>query len=100
MDYLHKVSIEIIKNHDVISAEDPEVKTIMKIHCPAQAMVDGSLGAFYTMPEYKANWNDRSLVKFDRWFPSGKSCSDCGWIKQDLPLFISAWICGMGVAVG
>ncbi|WP_394331082.1 RNA-guided endonuclease TnpB family protein, partial [Algoriphagus resistens] len=93
-DYLHKVSTEIIKNHDVISVEDLAVKNIMKNHCLAQAMGDVSLGAFYSMLEYKANWNDRPFVKIDRWFPSSKSCSTCGWIKQDLILSIRVWVCG------
>lgn len=92
-DYLHKTSTEIIKNHDVISVEDLAVKNIMKNHCLAQAMSDVSLGAFYTMLEYKANWNDRQFVKIDRFYPSSKTCSSCGWIKQDLTLSIRKWTC-------
>lgn len=92
-DYLHKVSTEIVKNHDMISVEDLAVKNMMKNHCLAQAMSDVSLGAFYIMLEYKANWNDRSLVKINRFFPSSKKCSSCGWIKQDLTLSIRDWTC-------
>lgn len=92
-DYLHKISTEIVKNHDIISVEDLAVKNIMKNHCLAQAMSDVSLGAFYTMLEYKANWNDRQFVKIDRFFPSSKTCSNCGWIKQDLTLAIREWSC-------
>ncbi len=92
-DYLHKVSTEIIKSHDVVSVEDLAVKNIMKNHCLAPAMSDVSLGAFYTMLEYKANWNDRFYVKIDRFFPSSKTCSSCGWIKQDLTLSIREWTC-------
>ena len=92
-DYLHKVSTEIVKNHDIISVEDLAVKNIMKNHCLAQAMSDVSLGTFYTMLEYKANWNERSFVKIDRFFPSSKTCSSCGWIKQDLTLAIREWTC-------
>ena len=55
-------------------------------------MSDVSLGAFYTMLEYKVNWNDRSFVKIDRFFQA-KTCSSCGWIKQDLTLSIRKWTC-------
>jgi putative transposase len=48
-DYLHKVSTEIIKNHDVICIEDLAVKNIMKNHKLAQAMSDVSLGSFYCL---------------------------------------------------
>ncbi|WP_157243596.1 zinc ribbon domain-containing protein, partial [Algoriphagus resistens] len=66
----------------------------MKNHCLYQAMGDVPLSAFYTMLGYKANWNDRPLVKIDRWFPSSKSCSTCRWIKQEVTLSIRAWSCG------
>ena len=92
-DYLHKVSTEIIKNHDVICIEDLAVKNMMKNHKLAQAFSDVSLGTFYTMLEYKANWNDKTVVKIDRFFPSSKCCSNCGWIKQDLTLAIREWTC-------
>lgn len=92
-DYLHKVSTEIVKNHDMIAVEDLAVKNIMKNHCLAQAMSDVSLGAFYAMLEYKANWNNKEFVKIDRFFPSSKTCSSCGWIKQNLTLSIREWTC-------
>ena len=45
------------------------------------------------MLEYKCNWNDKQVVKIDRFFPSSKTCSSCGWINQDLPLNIREWSC-------
>ena len=92
-DYLHKVSTEIVKNHDIISVEDLAVKNIMKNHKLAQAMSDVSLGTFYSMLEYKCGWNDKQFVKIDRFFPSSKTCSKCGWINQDLTLNIREWEC-------
>lgn len=92
-DYLHKVSTEIVKNHDIISVEDLAVKNIMKNHKLAQAISDGSLGSFYSMLEYKCEWNDKQFVKIDRFFPSSKMCSNCGWINGDLTLNIREWKC-------
>lgn len=92
-DYLHKVSTEIVKNHDIICVEDLAVKNIMKNHKLAQAMSDVSLGTFYSMLEYKCEWNDKQFVKIDRFFPSSKMCSNCGWINQDLTLNIRKWEC-------
>lgn len=92
-DYLHKVSNEIVKNHDIISVENLAVKNIMKNHKLAQSMSDVSLGSFYSMLEYKCVWNDKQFVKIDRFFPSSKMCSKCGWINQDLNLSIREWIC-------
>ena len=92
-DYLHKISTEIVKNHDIIVVEDLNVKGMMKNHKLAQAISDVSWGTFYTMLEYKSKWNDKEYVKIDRWFPSSKTCSSCGWIKQDLELKHREWTC-------
>jgi len=93
LDYLHKVSTEIVKNHDVICIEDLAVKNLMKNHKLSQAFSDVALGTFYNMLTYKANWNDKTVVKIDRWFPSSKTCSNCGYINQDLTLSIREWVC-------
>jgi putative transposase len=45
------------------------------------------------MLEYKALWNDKEVVKIDRFFPSSKTCNCCGWINQNLKLDIREWIC-------
>ena len=92
-DYLHKISTEIVKNQDIISVEDLSVKNMMKNHKLAQSLSDVSLGMFYTMLEYKSKWNDKSFVKIDRFFPSSKTCSNCGWVYQDLNLSIREWTC-------
>ena len=92
-DYLHKVSTEIIKNHDVICIEDLAVKNMMKNHKLAQAFSDVSLGTFYIMLEYKANWNDKIIVKIGRFFPSSKTCNVCNYINQDLTLKDRKWTC-------
>lgn len=56
-------------------------------------MSDVSLGMFYSMLEYKCNWNDKQFVKIDRFFPSSKMCSNCKYINQDLTLSIREWTC-------
>ena len=92
-DHLHKVSTEIIKNHDVICVEDLAIKNMIKNHKLAQALSDVGLGMFYDMLCYKASWNDKTIVKIDRFFPSSKMCSDCKWINQDLTLKDRKWTC-------
>lgn len=95
-DHLHKVSTEIIKNHDLICVEDLAVKNMIKNHKLAQALSDCGLGMFYDMLSYKASWNDKTIVKIDRFFPSSKMCSNCNWIKEDLTLKDREWTCVCG----
>ena len=65
----------------------------MKNHKLSQSLSDVGLGMFYSMLEYKCEWNDKQFVKIDRFFPSSKTCSKCGWINQDLTLNIKDWTC-------
>ena len=80
-DYLHKVSTEIIKNHDVICIEDLAVKNMMKNHKLAQAFSDVSLGAFYTMLEYKANLIGSKVIFIDPKYTS-QTCPKCGHVEK------------------
>jgi putative transposase len=43
--------------------------------------------------EYKCEWYGRTLVKIDRFFPSSKRCSHCGFVMDKLPLNVRSWDC-------
>ena len=92
-DHLHKVSTEIIKNHDIICIETLMVKNLMKNHYLAGSFLDTGLGLFYSMLQYKSEWNNEQLIKIDKFFPSTKTCFDCEWINQNLTLSIREWKC-------
>ncbi|GAA0796880.1 IS200/IS605 family element RNA-guided endonuclease TnpB [Psychrobacter piscatorii] len=94
-DFLHKLSFNIIKNHDVIAIEDLNVKGMVKNHKLAKAISDSSWSLFTTMLAYKAEWYGKELVKIDRWFPSSKTCSNCDHLltKAELPLSVRTWDC-------
>jgi putative transposase len=46
---------------------------------------------FVRFVEYKANWNDKTVIKINRWYPSSKTCNVCGYINQDLNLSDREW---------
>ena len=94
-DFLHKLSFNLIKNHDVIAIEDLNVKGMVKNHKLAKAILDSSWSTFTTMLAYKAEWYGKTLVKIDRWYPSSKTCSGCNHLltKAELPLSLRSWDC-------
>jgi putative transposase len=56
-------------------------------------MLDASLGEFRRQLEYKATWNRRHIAVIDRWYPSSKTCHECGRINDGLTLADREWDC-------
>jgi putative transposase len=96
MDNLHKVSHKLVTDYDIICLEDLNVKGMVKNHKLAKHISDASWGTFVRLLEYKADWNNKQIVKINRWYPSSKTCCECGWINQDLNLSIREWTCKNG----
>ena len=93
-DYLHKCSIYIIRRYDTICIEDLNVKGMERNHHLAKSIADASWGRFVSMLTYKADWNDKKVVKIDRYFPSSQTCNVCGYINKDIKdLSIREWEC-------
>jgi putative transposase len=92
-DFLHKLSFNIIKNHDVIAIEDLNVKGMVKNRKLAKAISDSSWSAFTTMLVYKSDWYGKTLVKIDRWYPSSKTCSNCNHLLTNAQLSVRSWDC-------
>ena len=92
-DTLHKVSAELVKNHDVICIENLNVKGMVQNHKLAKHIQDAAWGTFVNMLKYKSLWYGKEVVEIDRFFPSSKTCSDCGWQKANLKLSDREWTC-------
>ncbi|NIQ15694.1 MAG: IS200/IS605 family element transposase accessory protein TnpB, partial [Candidatus Dadabacteria bacterium] len=92
-DYLHKVSRKIIDENQVIILEDLNVNGMLKNHCIAKGVQNSCLSELVRQIKYKANWYGRTVAQISRWFPSSKTCNNCGYIKQDLMLESRKWIC-------
>lgn len=95
-DNLHKVSHQLINDYDIICLEDLNIKGMVKNHKLSKHIHDASWGIFINYLEYKAEWNDKEIIKINRFFPSSKTCNVCGWIKQNLNLSDRNWICQCG----
>jgi putative transposase len=92
-DHLHKVSRSIVDENQIIVLETLNVSGMMRNHCLAKSIADVSLSELVRKIEYKARWAGRTFLQIDRWFPSSKTCSCCGFIVDKLPLDIREWTC-------
>lgn len=93
-DYLHKCSISLVRRYDTICIEDLNVKGMERNHHLAKSVTDASWGSFVSMLTYKAQWNNKKVVKINRYFPSSQTCNVCGYVnKQTKDLSVRDWEC-------
>lgn len=84
--FLHSHTTKLINEYDVIIVEDLNVSGMIKNKKLAKSISDVSWSKFFTMLTYKCVWYGKTLIKINRFEPTSKKCSNCGWIKHDLTL--------------
>ena len=91
--YIHSVVNELLTYYDTVFMEDLNVKGMLKNHHLAKAIQEVSFYKFKETLVNKALVNDKKVVFIDRFYPSSKTCSQCGYKKRDLKLSDRFWIC-------
>jgi putative transposase len=91
-DFLHKLTTYLAKTFKLIKIEDLNVQGMMANHKLAGAISDLGFYEFKRQLEYKCQMYGASLVLVDQWFPSSKTCSNCG-SKKDMPLSLRTYDC-------
>ena len=91
--YIHYVANSLLKDYDTICMEDLNVKGMLRNHKLAKAIAEVGLYRFRTVLSDKAMLNGKRVVFVDRFYPSSKTCSVCGYIKRNLTLNDREWTC-------
>jgi putative transposase len=92
-DFLHRTSIRLVREHDVIVIEDLNVVGMVRNRHLARAISGCGWGEFRRQLDYKCQRYGRRLVVIDRWYPSSKTCSACGHLLASLSLSTRHWRC-------
>ena len=91
--YIHFIVNELLKYYDTIYMEDLNVSGMLRNHKLAKAIQEVGFFKFKTILQNKALANDKQVVLIDRFYPSSKTCSCCGYKKKDLKLSDRFWVC-------
>lgn len=92
-DSNQKLSTILVNENQVISIEDLAISKMSRNHKLAKSLLDEGWYQFTSMLDYKMKWYGGSLVKIDRFFPSSKTCSACGYKVSKVPLNVREWVC-------
>ena len=93
MDATHKASRKLINENQVVVCENLAVKNMIRNPKLAKHIADANWGEFVRQLQYKAEWSERTVVEIDRFFPSSKRCSSCGFVHEAMPLCVREWNC-------
>jgi IS605 OrfB family transposase len=93
-DFTPKLTSAIVHENQVIAIESLGVQNMLKNHKLAKAIADVSWSELVRQLRYKAKWYGRTVVAVDRFFPSSKTCNECGWVAAELALEVWQWECG------
>lgn len=91
--YIHYVVNELLSHYDSIFMEDLNINGMSKNHHLAKAISEVGFSRLKQVLTNKAIVNDKKVAFVGRFYPSSKTCSVCGYKKQDLTLKDRSWVC-------
>ena len=92
-NYLHQITSKLVNENQIICIEDLNVKGMLQNHKLVKSIQELSFYEFRRQLEYKCRWYGRQLIIIDRFYPSSKTCHNCGHIYKGLKLNEREWIC-------
>jgi putative transposase len=91
-DFTHKITTNLIRNHEALAFESLNVKGMSKTKL-SKSIHDTAFGEIKRQAAYKGLWYDIPFIPVDQWFPSSKLCSVCVYKNNDLSLSDREWMC-------
>jgi len=92
-DFLHKLSRKIANSYDAVVVENLNLRGMAGSLKLGKSINDNGFGMFRTFLKYKLEDQGKQLIIIDKFYPSSKTCSECGYINKELTLKDRTWIC-------
>lgn len=91
--YIHGVVNELLTYYDIVFMEDLNVQGMLKNHKLSKAIAEVGFYRFKQVLTDKANNNFKQVVEVSRYYPSSKTCSQCGYKNKELTFNDREWTC-------
>jgi len=92
-DFQHKLPRKLVNENQVIVVENLAVKNMVKNHNLAKAISDCGWSEFTRQLKYKAEFDGKTYLEINRFFPSSKICHVCLNQIDSLSLDVRSWTC-------
>ncbi len=93
-DFLHKLSIRLIRANRTICIETLKVKEMLQRKRLSKSILSISWSKFFQFLDYKGKWYGTTIIRVPTEFPSSQICSNCGYQNiETRDLRVRRWIC-------
>lgn len=92
-EYYHLVSRYLVDDYDAVYIEDLSPKNMIQNRKLSRAIHEIAWSTLASMIAYKSAWAGKTYHRIDKWYPSSKTCSSCGYKLEKLDLGTREWIC-------
>ena len=92
-DFCHKLSREIANSYEAVCVEDLDLRTMSRTLNLGKSTMDNGFGMFREFLKYKLEEQGKYFVVIDKWYPSSKTCHECGHVYRELQLGDRVWVC-------
>ena len=92
-NYIYHVAKTLLRESQTLVMEDLNIVGMVKNHKLAKSIQNICWGELRRVLEYKSKWLGHNLIFIDRWAPSTKTCSCCGFHNSTLTLSDRSWMC-------
>ncbi|MTW84405.1 IS200/IS605 family element transposase accessory protein TnpB [Virgibacillus dakarensis] len=97
-NFLHHQSKKLATKYDAVVMEDLDMKGMSQALRFGKSVADNGWGMFTSFLQYKLKEQGKQLIKIDKWFPSTKTCSNCGSVKE-VKLSERTYQCTCGLSI-
>ena len=92
-NYIYHVVKTLLRESQTLVMENLNIVGMVKNHSLAKSIQNVCWGELRRVLEYKSQWLGHNLIFIDRWAPSTKTCSHCGFHNSTLTLSDRSWTC-------